>query len=216
MTGDLSTQKFNDDLLLDPQDRATARQGFPALFHVVDDEELRALFKTFNEPANRAKRRILRFGILAVLLVMIALFGTSAERIYDVHLPFYAAAAVACLSALLALIGVLIGLFGLMIGKAKREWLYQRMAGKLLRQFHFQIFVCRTDDIPASRKGKTEKGGFLDHRKKWLAEFRLRFLPHLEARASAAILLRACAFRERRPRGRLQTNGPTVLTPMRG
>jgi hypothetical protein len=52
-------QKFNDDLLTDPQDRATAQEAFPALFHVLDDEELRAVFKTFDDPANRAKKRSL-------------------------------------------------------------------------------------------------------------------------------------------------------------
>ena len=38
MRGGFLVQKFNDVLLLDPQDRVTAREVFPALFYVLDNE----------------------------------------------------------------------------------------------------------------------------------------------------------------------------------
>ena len=179
-------QKFNDDLLFGPEDQENARLAFPAIFHVLDDGALRTLFKTFDNPANRAKKRSLRAGILAVALVVLALFGTSAGHIYE-ELGHNVVVLLALASAFLGLLGVLIGLFGLMIGSAKNDWLYNRMAGEMLRQFHFQTFVCRLDEIIASLKDDAAKNGFLEQQKKWLAHFRLSVPPHLAAKFHALI-----------------------------
>ena len=181
-------QKFNDDLLFGPEDQENARLAFPAILHVLDDDALRTLFKTFDNPANRAKKRSLRAGILAVALVVIALFGTSAGHNYEeLGLSHYAVVLLALGSAVLGLLGVLIGLFGLMIGSAKNDWLYNRMAGEMLRQFHFQTFVCRLDEIIASLKDDAARNGFLEQQKKWLAHFRLSVPPHLAAKFHALI-----------------------------
>lgn len=188
MVADLPMQKFNDDLLLGPEDQEAARRSFPAMFHVLDDDELRTLFQTYDKPANRAKKRSLRAGILAVVLVVIALFGTSAGHIYEIlHFSPYTVAFLAVLSALLGFVGVLIGLFGLMIGHAKNEWLYNRMAGELLRQCHFQVFVCRTTEIIASLKSDAVRNEFRDQQKKWLSLLRLNVLSHLEAKFHALL-----------------------------
>src|SRR5580704_7377152 len=96
----LHMQKFNDDLLFGPEDQENARLAFPAIFHVLDDDALRTLFKTFDNPANHAKKRSLRAGILAVALVVIALFGTSAGHNYEeLGLSHYAVVFLALVSA---------------------------------------------------------------------------------------------------------------------
>jgi hypothetical protein len=174
-------QKFNDDLLLTPADQERALQAFPVLFPILDNEKLRELFNKSEEPAKRAKRKSLRAGIIAVLLVVIALCGTSAEPLYAHYAPDYLRLA-SSLSAVLGLIGALIGLFGLMIGRAKENWLHERMATELLRQFHFQTFVCRTAEILASLQGDGERDQFLAERKKWLSALRFDFLEHLPAK----------------------------------
>jgi hypothetical protein len=157
-------QKFNDDLLPDRQDQATARQAFPLVFDVLDHEELRHLFSAYNDPADHAKRRSLRAGIISVMLVVIALFGTSADRLYEDY-PY--AKWISIGSTLLSLIGVAIGLGGLMIWKSKKEWLYQRMVSERLRQFHFQTFVCRIDDIAKSLRGECERSNLIEQRNSW-------------------------------------------------
>jgi hypothetical protein len=124
---------------------------------------------------------------LAVLLVVIALFGTSAEHLYKNLQPKWIATAIAVASSPLGLAGVGVGLGGLMILRAKREWLYQRMVGERLRQLHFQTFVCRTNDIIESLQGPTQRDRFLAKRKAWLSEFKLRFPLHAEAEFNALL-----------------------------
>jgi hypothetical protein len=184
MTDELIVQTFNDDLLIDPQGRETARRAFPHVFHVLDDEELRQLFVPNDREAGRAKRSSFLAGILAVSLVVIGLFGTSAERLYEGH---KCASAIAIASVILSITGVAIGLGGLMIWKSKTDWLYRRMLGERLRQYHFQTFVCRAAEISESLKGKTEQGKFLEQRQIWLSEFKLRFLPNLESEFNALL-----------------------------
>lgn len=176
MADQIVTQKFNDDLLLNLDVRENARLAFPSMFHVPDDEELRALIETFEKPADRAKRQSLRAGIMAVLLVVIALFVTSAERLYEDY-PWSGVAATG--AGILGAVGVLIGVFGLIIGKAKKERLCQRMASELLRQFHFQIFVCRTIDVFKSLTGKTEQDLFLKQKKFGCLNLKFVFYPIL-------------------------------------
>ena len=183
MTDEIIVQRFNDDLLLDPQSRETARQAFPNLFHVLDDEQLRQLFAPDDRLASRAKKRSFRAGVLAVSLVVIGLFGTSADRLYEGH-DYTSAIAIA--SVVLSVAGVLIGLGGLMIWKSKRDWLYRRMLSERLRQFHFQTFVCRMAEILNSLKGKAEREQFLEQRKNWFSEFELRF-EQLEAEFHALL-----------------------------
>ena len=180
MAAELRAQTFNNDLLVGPEDRKTAQLAFPAILHVVENDELIAEFQKYEEPAKRAKNRSLRWGLAAVLLVVIALFGTSAEHLYGIYLSRLAAVVLACVSAVLGLVGALIGLFGFMIGKAKSDWLHRRMMTEVLRQFHFQTFVCRVEEILASLGGEDGKRRFVDQRKKWLAEINMRFAYHLE------------------------------------
>jgi hypothetical protein len=185
MAAELRLQTFNNDLLLGPEDRDNARLAFPALFYVLHDDDLLQQFQKYEEPAKAAKRKSLRWGLIAVVLVIVALFGTSAEHLDEIYLTHRLAVALACLSAVLGLAGVLIGMFGVMIGKAKAEWLHRRLMTEVLRQFHFQTFVCRVDDILALLGSEDGKRRFVEQRRKWLAEINLRFAYHLESELHA-------------------------------
>ena len=180
MAAELRAQTFNNDLLVGPEDRKTAQLAFPEMLHVIENDDLIAQFQKYEEPAKRAKKRSLRWGLAAVLLVVIALFGTSAEHLYAIYLPHREAVVLACISAVLGLVGALIGLLGLMIGKAKADWLHRRMMTEVMRQFHFQTFVCRVEEIRDSFCGEDGKRRFVEQRNKWLAEINMRFAYHLE------------------------------------
>jgi hypothetical protein len=178
------THRFNDDLLMAASDRIEAKRAFPVIFPVLDDEELRRLFRTFDDPANRAKRRSLLAGTVAVLLVVIALCGTSAEHLYEKQR--YGEWIAIC-SALLGFAGVAIGLGGVMIRRSKQAWLYQRFVGERLRQFHFQTFVCRVGEIVDGLKEDEKQQRFLAARSQRLSEFNLTFVRHVEAEFNAVL-----------------------------
>ncbi len=171
---------FNTDLLDHPEDRAQAKFAYPGIFHVLDDEEFRRVFHEFDNPANAAKKRSRRAGLLAVMLAVFALGGTSAQ-------PLYGHSMWAIIFGLMGLLSILVGLGGVLISGAKRRWLYQRMVGERLRQFHFQMLVCRIGEIEASTRGEAERQRFLDERARWLAQFVLRFRSQMEAEFNAIL-----------------------------
>jgi hypothetical protein len=189
MSDETSVQKFNDDLLIgrndqDQEDRERARALFPAVFHVLDDEGLRREFNRYDTKANSHKKRSLGLGIFVVLAVIVALTLTSGELIYE-HCPN--GETIARWAAGAALGFSLAGLLGVMIVPAKRKWLYRRMVGESLRQWHFQVFVCRTGAILASLEGETQQTDFLKNRQTWLAEFKQRFEGKLTAEYNALL-----------------------------
>src|SRR5271166_1711166 len=58
----------NDDLLLDPEERAHFCQRRPRLAPIFDWPELRATFETHEKPANEARDKSRRYGLVAVAL----------------------------------------------------------------------------------------------------------------------------------------------------
>jgi hypothetical protein len=201
MSDETRVQKFNDDLLIgrndqDHQDRDRARSLFPALFHVLDDEELRSEFNRYDRKANRYKKRSLGIGIFVVLVVVVALTLTSGEHIYA-KCPN--GDTIARWAAGVALFFSLMGLLGVMIVPAKTKWLYWRMIGESLRQWHFQVFVCRAEAILASLEGEAQRTDFVKHRQAWLAEFKQRFEGKLTAEFNALLQRQRNAWLHPRP-----------------
>ena len=174
MPHNFEDHRFNDDLLLDEQDQATARDAFPGCADVLKHQELQVFFKRFDEPANYAKTRSRCAGFAAVILAVLALFGASAAPLYK-HLPkdLAFAKAIEVASAILGAVSVVVGLGGVMYWRSKKEWLYKRLLTERIRQFHFQTFVCRVDDVAESIKGDTKS--FLAKRQHWFSAFKLRF-----------------------------------------
>ena len=61
-------EAFNHDLLANQSDLASARSLYPTLANALYDQELIDYFKTFNDPADEAKRNSTKMGTWAILL----------------------------------------------------------------------------------------------------------------------------------------------------
>jgi hypothetical protein len=178
------SHKFNDDLLLENEDRNLANRKYPTIAHVLDHPELRQLFRQFDEPANRAKRRGRIAGFIAIGLGFVAL-ALAALEYPAVHQTGehsnIAQVALAVTSALCGIAGVLVGSMGLLFARRKREWLRRRLMGELTRLFHFHTFLCRLPEISASLKDEKSKSEFGMERQTWLQTFKARYLNKVDA-----------------------------------
>ena len=142
--------RFNDDLLLRPEDRELARRLYPAIAYALDHPELRAWLGKVDPVANAAKRRSRVCGSWAVALVGGALFLASAAPLYEANHDL--AAIISVLSGLLGVAGTFIGFFGVLYAKSKREWLESRMLTERMRLFHFGTIVHLSHLILAGEK----------------------------------------------------------------
>ena len=193
MAPSVDEHKFNDDLLLHESDRELAARKFPSIVHVLDHPELRKLFIEYDAPANRAKRNGLRAGFWAIGLGFAALAAAAAEILF-IHSSGdeaeRARAGVAVVSGLFGLFGVLsfsIGSVGVLFASRKRDWLYRRLMGESIRQFHFQTLAFRLPEILASLKYDDARSAFQAERNLWLESFKARMVGKLDAVFAAAI-----------------------------
>jgi hypothetical protein len=178
MAGPAIAHSFNDDLLANAGDLERARLHYPRIVHVLDHPELRAVFKSYDDPANAAKRRSRRTGLLAILCVALSLILLATElalpqapegrpdNLADLR------HGLAIASAALAVVGAGIGTFGLLFAAAKTEWLHRRLMTERLRQFHFQTLICRLPEIAASLNDEAAATQYVDQRKVWFSQFR--------------------------------------------
>jgi len=168
------TQVFNDDLLLRSDDQRLAASRYPTIAHILDHPELRALFSTYDEPANAAKARSRRWGSAAILLGALAIIGASGEVLFFYPSAEHQAAIqiLAVLASSAGILSVVIGNIGLLFGRSKREWLHQRLLTERLRQFHFQTFICHIPEIEASLGGDDAKDRYRRAREVWFEDFR--------------------------------------------
>lgn len=134
----------NDDLLLKQESRDRVARDHPSLLKVLDWPELRAEFESHDTPANEARVKCRRFGLLAVGcaaagMVMAALAPVLAAP--DV-LP---GSLVGFLAAGLTILGTGLGLAHWIGARHRSEWLIERFWTERLRQFHFQFLVNNFD-----------------------------------------------------------------------
>ena len=172
MTSVAEYHKFNDDLLLNHEDRDLAARRYPSIIHVLDHPELRQVFALYDKPANQAKSRARTAGLWAIGLIWAALAMASSENLLA---ESALARPLAVLSAICGLCGVIIGGGGVLFAGKKQEWLYRRLMTERIRQYHFQTFVSRLPEILRSLGGGEAKDKFLGERKAWLASFIARF-----------------------------------------
>jgi hypothetical protein len=185
MLGDIAEQKFNDDLLLGKKDRETAERRYPTILHILDNPSLRSYFEKFDPPANHAKQSSRRAGCLAIFLAALALMAASAEHPlrqileklpseYE-SLRAWPAIIIAVVSGLAGIASVVIGSVGVLFAGKKKEWLYRRFMTERVRQFHFQMFVCRLPEIRASLKDERAQEAFILEREEWLEGLKATF-----------------------------------------
>jgi hypothetical protein len=184
------THVFNNDLLLPKSDQEKARFEYPAIYHVLDFPELRKVFYEYDKPANEAKAGSWKAGITSIVLIFAALCLASNEYVFDTHAMKEIVGSketvariksiIPIVSAVLALTGVAIGSMGFLNRKRKAVWLRQRIMTERLRQFHFQTFVLRADDIARSIGNELNIERFKDERLMWLSEFKSRIGSNLD------------------------------------
>ena len=143
--------KFNHDLLLHPDDLATARMLYPAVAEALYHPELIEYFKQFDEQANNAKRKSRRLGTWAILLGGTAIALAAIDVAIRVLLPADVPALliVGLGAAVCGLCSAALGVFGTLFGSRKHEWLINRFMGERIRQFHFQTLIAQLPEILA-------------------------------------------------------------------
>ncbi|CAN5164696.1 hypothetical protein BH10PSE7_BH10PSE7_10230 [soil metagenome] len=179
MGGDATQQRFNDDLLSNEGDLERARILYPLIVHALDHAALRDLFAAYNEPANRAKRRSRRAGLLAVLLGAVSLLIVAAsqlEHAYEAHETtsprlWYALNWIAAVTGIASFV---FGAVGVMYANSKRHWLMQRLMTERLRQFHFQSLICRIPDLLQSLGIRSAAKTYVEARQIWFEQFKAR------------------------------------------
>ena len=148
MSVDSEGHRFNDDLLINDDDRDRAATIFPKLAFVLDDPDLREIFQSFDAPANAAKKRSRMAGLLAIALGALSLWSAAAAPLYhEWLLPKGWLLIIGVGSALAGVLSISIGLLGVLFAGQKREWLRRRLMTERIRQFHFQSTICRWSDI---------------------------------------------------------------------
>jgi hypothetical protein len=197
------TQKFNDDLLLTESDRKLARNRFPELAHVLDFPDLRHMFVRYEVEANRAKTSGRVAGSFAIAFGVVALLVASFTPLFETYcancdksnacahwLRIVCSAhwlsVVVGISALLGVAGTLIGI-GVLTREAKQRWLCNRLMTERLRQFQFQVLVCRIPEVLASMGDSLARERFVSDRKSWLKQFHQGYEGHLTAMLTAVL-----------------------------
>jgi hypothetical protein len=178
-TAPLIPHKFNHDLLLALEDQRAARISFPAVAFALDHQRLREIFQSHDDPANAAKKRSRRLGLLAVALAVLALSAAATESLYRSH--HEVAVVVVALASLAGIGSTLIGLFGVMFAGTKREWLHRRLITERLRQLHFQTQLDLLPDLLAAANDPGQIPGYQQQRETRLVAFTSRFVDHAEA-----------------------------------
>jgi hypothetical protein len=143
--------KFNNDLLLHPEDLPTARMLYPELADTLYHPQLVAYFKEFDDQANNAKHKSRRLGTWAILLGGTAIAMAAIDVAIRVLAPgeVDALLTVGLGAAACGLCSAALGAFGTLFGRRKYEWLINRFMSERIRQFHFQTLIAQLPEILA-------------------------------------------------------------------
>jgi hypothetical protein len=174
--------RFNHDLLVNKADRATLREAFPELVHVLEFPELVELFQKRNRAASRAKERSRQAGYAAIAM------GALAAIILTIE-PLFALGLLAILAPLAAGLGALSILAGSRVlhGGAKRAWLRDRLMCERLRQLHFQAFARKLPTLAKSLADEAGREAFLEARRHWLKAFQFRYSGNEDAKLGMSL-----------------------------
>ncbi|KAB2915747.1 MAG: hypothetical protein F9K29_12765 [Hyphomicrobiaceae bacterium] len=178
--------RFNDDLLANDGDQERAQKLYPDVAHVLDHPELRAMFKTYNDAADAAKRRSRTFGYTAIGLATAALLTAALTPLFH-DAPLGVLRVVGFLASVAGIAGIAFALNGVLFQKAKAEWLDNRLMTERLRQFHFQTLARRWPDILASLSDDKTRAAYAQKRDTWFTQFRARFEGKLGAELHNAL-----------------------------
>ncbi|HEY2070580.1 MAG TPA: hypothetical protein VGG48_13565 [Rhizomicrobium sp.] len=134
--------------------------------------ELLDAFLNIDSKANFARDMNRKLGILAILMVLVALLIASTDMALGSILP----EATGILAAVLGLAGAAIMLIGFHPLSPRRTWIRNRLLTESLRLFHFHYIAARIPDI-ANASGRADReAAYLAHRQATFDQFRARLI----------------------------------------
>jgi hypothetical protein len=175
---------FNDDLLVNEGDVRHAKQQFPEVFEILDHPELREEFRKYDRTANRARLFVRWIGISAVISAAVALLSTATESLW--HNVSYAGK-LGIVFAMCGLAASVIASGGLWLGPWRKQWMEGRFMTERLRQWHFQLLICKGSEIEELLSQRTPEA-FLEFkrlRKVWFEDFLHEYKRKLDSRMDA-------------------------------
>jgi hypothetical protein len=168
-TGSLGNQQvFNDDLLMNANDLSFAASQFPEIIHALDYPRLRDKFGEYEKIANSARDRVRLLGTVTVLFATLALLALVTDPLWS-HNRW--TPRVGLIFEVGGLLAALIAANGMWLGPWKRRWLESRLMTERLRQWHFQLFVRRGQQLETSCTDQFAVAAFLAKRELWFDEF---------------------------------------------
>jgi hypothetical protein len=139
-------RKFNDDLLTNPGDIDYVTRQYPWLIPILDHPDLRDLFRQFDKQANTAKSRVRFLGPFAITCGATSLISTATQTLWE-SVPH--SRAIALVLEFLGLLAAFVATGTLWLGPWRNQWLEARFMTERLRQWHFQLAVCRGPEVEA-------------------------------------------------------------------
>ncbi len=175
---------FNSDILMNDDDVSYVREHFPHIWHVLDNEELRAVFAKYEMEADAARDRVRLLGFSAVIFGILALLTFPTRPLWE-DIPHARWVALALEAA--GILAAAVSSGGFWLGPWKRRWLESRLMTERLRQWHFQLLLRRGREIEASMGGPAAVEVFRRKRSQWLDEFLKAYEGHLDSKLEALI-----------------------------
>lgn len=138
---DLIDRRFNHDLLLDLADQVSAGRRWPVISHILIDHDLLDAFKPRERNAKWQKRAVLRLGSFAVVLMFVALLGSTLYLWTEPQINGIGLSVPGVLIEICAIVGLLCAVFASRYGPLRRRWLMNRFVTEIFRQWHFRSFL---------------------------------------------------------------------------
>lgn len=177
----LEARVFNDDLLTNAGDLEYAKKQFAEIFPLLDNAQLRGVFATYEERANKAKSWVRRLGLLAIFFGFAALLSAATEPLWA-HTRY--ARSFVIIFEVCGVIAALIAGGSAWLGPWRKRWLESRFMTERLRQWHFQLFIRRAKPIEAAfeNDGSESWKRFRMQREIWLNDFLHDYATKLDSR----------------------------------
>lgn len=139
----------NPGLMLSDDRRAEMQAKHLWAAKLIDWPELRTLFRTHDNAANRLRWLVRWQGRIAIIFSVIGLVLTASLPISSNLMP-EKVRIVGVLASALILTGGILGLEHLLKGTLKSRWLVERFWTERLRQIYFQVILVSLKDLATS------------------------------------------------------------------
>jgi hypothetical protein len=165
-------QKFNNDLLIGESDIEQAKLLFPRVLPLLDYPKLKERFSAYDRLANRARLIVRSLGFMGVFGATVALLAIVTKDLWPRDPGGAEPSRWLGLSIEVAgMIAAIIAVGGLWLGPWKTAWLTSRLMTERMRQWHFQLFVRRGQEVEKGLRTPVGLEAFKQQREVWFAKF---------------------------------------------